>query len=455
MRFLRFAPSLVVAILFEQSCFSEPAAGDGILNVIVLSVDALNAVGLPPYGAEEKTLPNLERFSRRAVVFRNAFTTASWTLPAHASLLTGLYPDRHGVVSPGKRLAKDQETLASLLRAEGFETVAFTGGGFLSSSFGFGHGFDRYDGWTATRGWRRGLRLHQAGKEDGRLFDRAIAYLDDVDRENRRFLLFLHTYFVHDYYKKYDENEELKECVLGQRSCGAEIWDELKERYQERIAAFDEGFGRLLAAMDETGLDESTLVILLSDHGEGFEPNRGRIHHGGRLDEDVIRIPLLVVGPQLTHRFVDESVSLVDVLPTLAEMFVLSTSENYDGLSFARYLYGDPPPQISARARTIYAMEHAYRWVDGAREDFRALDESQASYAVVYRNFYYIRQGDREHVYDMNSDPEQQRDLTAGSFDTSPFRRALEMRAQFKGGGEAMQMDRELEEQLRSLGYIR
>ena len=421
--------------------------------MIVLSVDALTRRALSTYDPAAKELPQLDRFSRGALVFTNAFTSASWTLPAHASLFTGLYPDRHGLVRPGKKMAKDQRTLTTLLHERGFETVAFTGGGFLSGSFGFGKSFERYDGWTSSRGWRPSLRLHRAGSEDGALFDRAVAYLRDIGKGDRPFLLFLHTYYVHDYYK-FDENEELKECVLGVKVCSPAIWEDLKERYDQRLREFDDGFGRLLAALERTGLDDSTLLIVLSDHGEGFEPERSRIHHAGRLQEDVLRIPLLVAGPHLSHRLVDDSISLVDVLPTVAELLGIPAEEELDGVSFAKSLYGKSSARSSSPPRTLLAMEHAYRWMDGRRIDFRAPEDGAASYAVIHRNLYYIREGDREEIYDMRADPEQRRDLAASSFDSTPFRKAVEARAGFEAGGEAMPMDKELEDRLRSLGYI-
>ncbi len=447
-------PLLAAVLCFAPGCaLFKYEPGADIENVILLSVDALNHGVLPSYNAEAEPLLQLDRFAQRAVIFRNAFSSASWTLPAHASLVTGLYPDRHGVVRPGKRLANGQETLGQLFHDRGSETVAFTGGGFLSGSFGFGMGFDRYDGWTAERGWRSDLRLHQAGSEDGQLFDRAIAYLRHVGTQRRRFFLFLHTYFVHDYYKV-DENEALKTCVLGQKPCTEAIWDDLRTRYRDRLVRFDEGFGRLLTALDQAGLEESTLVLLVSDHGEAFEPEISRIHHGGRLHDDVIRIPLLVAGPHLSHRLVDESVSLVDIAPTLTELFELPAEGGWDGVSFANSLYRGSDVEGYSRPRTLYAMEHAYRWVGGARVDFRAPEDGPPSYAVIHRNLYYIQENGREEIYDMRSDPDQRQNLAAAAFDPSPFRSAVESRARFDGGGEWMQMDRELEDRLRSLGYI-
>lgn len=449
-----FVPVLATVVFLGQGCsLLDSSPGAGVENVIVLSVDALSRRALSTYDPTAQELPHLDRFSRGASVFTNAFTSASWTLPAHASLFTGLYPDRHGLVRPGKKLAKDQKTLATLLHQRGFETVAFTGGGFLSGSFGFGNGFERYDGWTASRGWRPSLRLHQAGSEDGVLFDRAVAYLRNVGRGDRPFFLFLHTYHVHDYYK-FDANEELKECVLGVKSCPPAVWEDLKGRYDERLRGFDEGFGRLLAAMERTGLAESTLLIVLSDHGEGFDPQRGRIHHAGRLQEDVIRIPLLVAGPHLSHRVVNESVSLVDVLPTVAELLGIPADDSLDGVSFAKSLYRESRARQSNQPRTLFAMEHVYRWEDGKRIDFRSPDERPASIAVIHRNLYYIREGDREELYDMNADPKQERDLARSSLDLAPFRNAVKTRDGLEVGGEVMPMDEELEERLRTLGYI-
>ncbi len=350
---------LALAVWLAAGCsFFERSSENDIQNVIVLSVDTLTTDFLRPYTPAAEALPHFDKFAEDAVLFRDAFTSATWTLPAHASLLTGLYPDRHGVVRPGKRLGEAQATLASLLREKGFETVAFTGGGFLSGSFGFSKDFDRYDGWTAAPRWRPQLRLHEAGSDDGQLFDRAIAYLNDVSREKRRFFLFLHTYFVHDYYK-IEENEELKECVLGQKPCGQEIWNDLRSRYRDRLVGFDKAFGRLLATIEKTGLRGSTLVILLSDHGEGFDPERGRIHHGGRLHGDVVRIPLLVGGAQLSPRIVDDTVSIVDVAPTLQELLSPETSGDYDGVSFVADLLGNP------KSGSDLSSENVLR--DGAR----------------------------------------------------------------------------------------
>jgi arylsulfatase A-like enzyme len=442
----RRAVLLAMAVL-ASACMRQPTVGEDVENVVVISLDGLGQRFVPPYDESGAGLPHFERFAARGVAFRNAFSSASWTLPAHGSLFTGLYPDRHGLVTPGKRLTKDEKTLAALFRERGFETAAFTGGGFLSAAYGFGQGFERYDGWTSDREARRNSTLPQSGVEDGELFDRAVAYLREPHR--RSFFLFVHTYFLHDYYKE-GEDEGLKSCVLGTTSCSPEVWEDLEGRYRERVAGLDQGLGRLLDALEETGLDGSTLVVLLSDHGEGFEPERNRIHHGGRLHSDLLRIPLLVSGPGITPGLVDDGVSIVDVAPTLAEIAGLAPGTGSDGISFAKRLYGrgDAPPP-----RTLYASEHHYRWVAGARVDERSPVGSPRMVAAIHRGFLYVRAEGLEELYDLRADPDERRNLSE-AFDLEPFREALSARASFEPGGETMILDSKLEQQLRSLGYI-
>ena len=146
--------------------------------VILLSVDTLNRSALQAFNSRAAKLPNLDEFASQAVRYRNAYSTAPWTLPAHGSLLTGLYPDRHLAVIG--RLSPKVWTLAEGLRDAGFLTVAFTDGGYVDSKFGLSRGFLRYDDKVTSPGQlnvdlpRDGKPNNPAGAE---LFDRAIAFL--------------------------------------------------------------------------------------------------------------------------------------------------------------------------------------------------------------------------------------------------------------------------------------
>ena len=115
-------------------------------NVILISIDTLRADHLSCYGYHRKTSPNIDKFSAKSIVFKNAISVSSWTVPSHASMFTGLYPSRHGLIQspqPGK-LTETKKTLAEMLGEFGYFTGGFHGGGYLSPYFGFNRGFDIY-----------------------------------------------------------------------------------------------------------------------------------------------------------------------------------------------------------------------------------------------------------------------------------------------------------------------
>jgi len=172
-------------------------------NVVPISGDTLRRRSLGPFRRDAAELPNLDGFAHRSVIFETALTPAPWTLSAHASLLTGVYPDRHGATDPRRRIAPKRPTLAQELRQAALETVAVTDGGYVDRRFGFAAGFDRYNNWVRDPNRRPGLSVPRGGAPDpqpGRtLFDRPIAYLAQRRSEDPPF--FLQAYAVHDYFR--------------------------------------------------------------------------------------------------------------------------------------------------------------------------------------------------------------------------------------------------------------
>jgi arylsulfatase A-like enzyme len=112
---------------------------------VLISIDTLSRSALSSFDSSATARPALDALARESVRFTRAYSTAAWTLPAHASLLTGLYPDRHGATTFDVGIEPSAPTLAERLRAAGYETVAFTNGGLVSDWFGLGRGFERYD----------------------------------------------------------------------------------------------------------------------------------------------------------------------------------------------------------------------------------------------------------------------------------------------------------------------
>lgn len=458
----------LLACALVIGCADDAApAEDAGRNLVLLSVDTLRRDGLRAYSDEAPALPHLDAFAERSAVFREAVSTASWTLPATASLLTGVYPDRHGATAPRRRLPADFPTLARALAERGFETVALTEGGYLDRAYGLHAGFQRYDEWGATERDqerqgslpRHGRRTRQAGRK---LFDRAIAFLRAREAAAPPFFLFLQTYSLHDYYRvrpwtrerlpelELAKGTHYEACLKGERRGDPEDWQGLRTLYRAELEYLDEGFGRLRQALADAGLERSTWVVVLSDHGEGFEPERGRIHHGGRLHEDQLRIPLLVAGPGIVARELATPVSLVDVMPTILEL-VDRPASGGDGHSFAALLHGG---DASLEPRTLYAMEHHHDWEDGRRIAFDEPREEALAVAAISAELWCIDRGEAgTELYDMGEDPRQRAPLAQ---EDERARAPLELareRLRRRSVGERHEPSPEVLRQLEELGY--
>lgn len=314
--------------------------------VFVISVDTLRYDHVGVYNPAKRCTPAIDALARDAVVFRNAYSSSSWTLPAHVSLFTGTFAHRHDLNYKKKRgAARFPHSLFSLLQ-EKYITVSFNGGVFLSYLFGFAGGFDIY---------------HEARNETTNpeaakmLFHRTRKFLEK-DRYKAPTLFFLHTYQVHsrfhperelakEYFKdtpyKYDYYEILDLTQKGRDQYKKDVSpaerEEIIKTYDAGIYTFDRRFGQFLDFLKERGLYHDALIVLLSDHGEAFM-DHGGWEHGHTLYNELIRIPLLVKFPgnKQAGRDVKGLVSIVDVLPTLLDLEDIPSSQaesEFDGKS--------------------------------------------------------------------------------------------------------------------------
>lgn len=445
-------------------CQSEPQKPQ---DLILISIDTLNQQALPAFNPEAGPLPHFDQLAERGRRFSRARSTASWTLPAHSSLFTGLYPDRHGAIAGGRKVNPDARLLTECLQEQGFEAAAFTGGGFLHKKFGLDRGFDLYqDGSEALRRGETDDPGQLKERRTGLAFERAIRFLAERPQDSDEPLfLFLHTYIVHDFFRAHrwarerlPEHDDLdkhgyRECLDGRRDCSPETWQRMRALYRAEVEHIDERLGLLMAALEDAGYGETALVVLLSDHGEGFAPEIGRMHHGGRVHADVVRIPMLVAGPGVRPADDGTPVSLVDVLPTLAEIFAMGPecAPDIDGESFAAALSGESQPM---GRRTFYAMEHSHWWKDGIKTKLDPVPSIPALTAAVRGDLWFVDGKTGEELYDMEQDPRQLHNLApdaeaAEGFRTEVVERHLRLAPEF-----LREDDDELEKELRSLGYL-
>lgn len=428
-------------------------------NIVLISVDTLRPDRLRTYEPRAAAHPAFDALAARGMVFTRACSTASWTLPAHASIFTGLYSDLHGAAR-GKSKIGSAASFVETLHDAGYQTVGFTDAGYVSGHFGFARGFENYDGWASTDSLLSPRSLPRDGEPHvdtrQRLFDRATTFLE-ARSDSRPLFLFLHTYAVHDYFRQWDrgDGDALKptpralknlRCLIGKESCTPDEWRAMVALYDARISELDRALGSLLRLVD-TKLDlDKTYVVILSDHGEGFDHERNRIHHGGRLHRDQLHVPFIIAGPEVRTGRSDEIVSLVDVGVSLADLAGVRDDRTTDGRSMASAIRGAAPAR---QPEAVWAHEYFHAWRDGVRVSGQGEVTRPIQSARIDPRYWYIRADSRIELY--AADDEQQ----SHPIENLPPDYPPEPPRPFELESTTSDIrDKKLTDQLRALGYI-
>lgn len=284
------------------------------MNVLLISIDTLRADRLGCYGAEAVETPAIDRLAAEGVRFENAFSPVPLTLPAHWTIHTGVEPWHHGVVDNGMTLqTPPAATLAERFTAAGYDTAAFVAAFVLNRSFGLDRGFARYDDGPAADA-ALDQAFHATAPADERV-GRALSWLRKP--RSRPFFLWLHLYDPHAPY-------------LPPPAFRALYPDRL---YDGEIAFVDTQIARLLAALENSGIADQTLVVLLSDHGESLGEH-AEATHGVLLYDSTLRVPLvfrLPGGPGVGSVRQDPA-ALADVAPTVLALAGLEPEAGLDGI---------------------------------------------------------------------------------------------------------------------------
>ena len=325
-------------------------------DVILVTLDTTRADHLGVYGYERDITPSLDRFARDAVTFQRAWAVGAWTLPTHASILTGKYPSSHGArfnqeasnvalseVLKGdfftkhkaSRLPEDEVTLAELLSERGYATAAFAGGPWLAPPFGLMQGYKLQDSLVTEVG----------GRSAEELTNRLIAWLSALPRDRPAHALI--NYF--DPHSPYDpppgfddlpgaaipiDPDQDEIFINGGRPLTKRQRRAVIDRYDGEIRYMDHHFGRLIDALREMGRYDDALIIALADHGE-LLGEHGFLGHGRWLYEGVMRIPLLVhfPGEEGAGSIEGSPISQVDLLPMIAFRLGIELSAPVDGVA--------------------------------------------------------------------------------------------------------------------------
>jgi len=393
------------------ACSRPPAAP----NVLLISIDSLRADRVGIYGNPRPTTPTLDRLARAGVTFDRALSPTSWTLPAHATILTGLAQHHHHVVSVRDRLDDSIERLPDVFARQGYETVGFYSGPFLHPEFGFAKGFGAYVSCQDERTARlqgEGERVTGHGDRTNPLIEKAfVAWLKrrTAERQAAPFFAFVHMWDVHydyippepyasmfdpDYHGPLDGHD-----IVGKGfplDASPRDVDHLRALYDGELRYTDDTIAHLLNELDARGLLESTLIVVTADHGDEFLEHRGKGHQA-TVFEEVIHVPLIVsAAPALaTERGIEgglrvgEPVSLVDLAPTVLELAGLPPLARADGRSLAPLVAGRGLPEAPVYS-VLYSDYIA----------FRLVAMRQGTTKLIFASY-----GGRLDLYDLERDP--------------------------------------------------
>ena len=418
-------------------------ASTGRPPVILITIDTLRADRLSSYGSDRVATPYIDRLAAEGIRFANASTTVPFTLPAHSSIMTGLYPPSHGVrENVGYVLGADRTTLAERFRDAGYRTGGFVSAFVLDARWGIGRGFDAYvDDFDldAMAGANLGS-VQRAGPETIAhaldWLDRAVSSGDPAGGAGGSagpppFFLWLHLFDPHD---PYEPPEPFRSEYAGRP-------------YDGEVAYTDSLIGDFRTALEQRGLFDESVVVLTSDHGEGLG-DHGESYHGFFVYDSTVHVPLIVrlPGGVEAGRTVADAVSHVDIAPTLAQLVNLPGAGAGQGRSLLPAMEGldDPAAGRGVYAESFYALDH-YGWAP-----LRSLRTAE---------YKYIETPDPE-LYALLEDPGELTNVLLERRDVSRELRAatVEMAADLDraapDAAPAPDLDERALAQLRALGYL-
>jgi arylsulfatase A-like enzyme len=454
-------------------------------NVVFILIDTLRADHLGAYGYARPTSPVLDAFAAESVLFESAFSQSSWTKPATASLLTSRYPSQHQCFLEKQQLPASETTLPQYLQRAGYTTAMLSGNPWVTPDYGFDRGtdhfFSAYDERFArvtlymmalkrlsklvdakARPYNR-LKLLVQGEmsseeRDQVLTKEAFRWLDANTQEP--FFLYLHYMSPHHPYEgvppydKFVPDPSLEPVTYYPTKSyyffeqGEELPDAQREdmvaRYDGDILHIDGLIGELLGKLRELKLEDETLVVVTSDHGEEFFDHRNW-GHGQSIYNELIHVPLIIRFPKrfTAGRRVSEPVQTIDVLPTLLELAGAPLPSGIAGKTLLPVLRGEDATPREAYSELLYRYGDSRSLVRGGQKLMRTKKGEEL----------------REEVFDLGADPREQRaaavDGNGGAALQSRLTEVQSWAEQNKTGETAdAAISDEQKDRLKALGYM-
>ena len=409
-------------------------------NVLWVVMDTVRADHLSLYGYSRETTPNLDRFARGATVYRQAKSSANWTLPSHASMFTGLYARAHGAnIFPHGTLPSGLQpkfgTVAELLTSSGYVSMAEIGNSFIVPEYGLAQGFQLFDArgivpWAGPRDtylprhlmrrimdqflWTQDFDRVTRRAED--ITSNGIRLMDSAREREQPFFLFVNYMDAHEPYvppHPYDtifpgKNRKmtrshylrmLNEVIARKRRMTQTEYEHYVSQYDGAIRYIDDQLARLFARLQQAGVYDKTLIVVTSDHGEAFG-ERNYVGHRQSLYQDQIFVPLVIKYPgQHEARTDARVVSNVDLMPTVVAAV---------GLTVPKGLHGqDLLSPVWESNRAVSAEAYLHQGLAILRPDHPA-----RQYSIFRDKLKLISNSDgTNELYDLSTDPTERKNI--------------------------------------------
>lgn len=412
------------------------------------------------YRGTDNLTPNIDKLGKQGIIFEHVISVSPWTVPAHFSMFTGLYPTKHQMNIPYNKeeiydkltpLSKDIKTLAEIFKEKGYRCAAFTGGGFVQGKFGFARGFDEYlndcsdikmgihylKEWLSGGNWQQGI-----------------------------FFVFLHTFSAHSPFrdstyirahsddKAYREftkkSEQLYLSRTGEVQFSKREINDIWSFYKDSVMHIDQQIGDLIGYLNEVELLDNTVIILTSDHGQEFHEH-GSLFHGHTLYNEQLTIPLVFIGSNIKKGYrCKELASNIDIFQTLCD--IIDYEADSDGLSLFEIAQG------ATERRFIFSeATHGLELKSLTSKEYKLIYNSKpGEYPFVWK------ENDRQwQFYDLSRDYREQYNLAGQNSEECEIMKQALLDIIQKNQlalSEKETVDFQLEvneiERLKSLGYV-
>ncbi|WP_456478378.1 sulfatase [Geoglobus ahangari] len=409
-------------------------------NIVLITIDSLRYDAI----SDEYT-PFISRLKDKGLFFERAYSLSSWTSPSVVGMLTSTYPLMYG---GDLRIRYPRVSVAEILKSEGYATLGFTFHPYLDNKYGFGRGFDvYYDEIRASD--LEGMSNSSQSKIVGvikkvydsklmpkmlrnyiwlrmlyrRIVNRKLPYVpgfeintmvkDHLEDIEEPFFLWVHYLDTHFPYvplesdKSMDRiakvNVEREKWFKFGRSIDKHILNELKELYLIKTKEVDKYVGDLVNYFKEIGLYKDTIFVITSDHGEEFYEHGG-FHHEMKLYEELIHVPLVIIGNKLKSKVISANVSHIDLFPTIFDILGIPKPREWIGKNM-----------LLNKSHIVFSEEGQKHYGSAFVDHTVRLDISFAKIAILFDEWKYIRGSDSEELYNLERDPTESLDLAGNS----------------------------------------